>query len=79
MDWSFLIEGKEAMNVTTDSRKVCPGCVFVALKGEHFDGNDFVDQAKAAGATYVISGENALTELQDLARAWRNTASSNTG
>ena len=71
MDWSFLIEGKEAMNVTTDSRKVCPGCVFVALKGEHFDGNDFVDQAKAAGAAYVISGENALTELQDLARAWR--------
>lgn len=71
MDWSFLIEGKEAMNVTTDSRKVCPGCVFVALKGEHFDGNDFVEQAKAAGAEYIISGENALAELQDLARAWR--------
>ncbi len=59
------------MNVTTDSRKVCPGCVFVALKGEHFDGNDFVDQAKEAGAEYIISGENALAELQDLARAWR--------
>lgn len=71
MDWSFLIEGKEAMNVTTDSRKVCPGCVFVALKGEHFDGNDFVEQAKEAGAEYIISGENALAELQDLARAWR--------
>ena len=65
MDWSFLIEGKEAMNVTTDSRKVCPGCVFVALKGEHFDGNDFVEQAKEAGAEYIISGENALAELQD--------------
>ena len=71
MDWSFLIEGKEVMNVTTDSRKVCPGCVFVALKGEHFDGNDFVEQAKEAGAEYIISGENALAELQDLARAWR--------
>ncbi len=71
MDWSFLIEGKDAMNVTTDSRKVTKGCVFVALKGEHFDGNDFVDQAKAAGAEYVICGENALAELQDLARAWR--------
>ena len=59
------------MNVTTDSRKVTKGCVFVALKGEHFDGNDFVDQAKAAGAEYVICGENALAELQDLARAWR--------
>ena len=73
MDWSFLIQGKEALNVTTDSRKVTPGCIFVALKGEHFDGNDFADQAKAAGAAYVISGDNALAELQDLARAWRRT------
>ena len=71
MDWSFLIEGKESLNVTTDSRKVTAGCVFVALKGEHFDGNDFVEQARKEGAAYIISGENALAELQDLARAWR--------
>ena len=71
MNWSFLIDNKDALNVTTDSRKVSPGCIFVALKGEHFDGNDFVEQAKAQGAAYIISGENALTELQDLARAWR--------
>ena len=71
MDWSFLIADKDALNVTTDSRKVTKGCVFVALKGEHFDGNDFVEQAKEAGAEYIISGENALARLQDLARAWR--------
>ena len=71
MDWSFLIRNKSALNVTTDSRKVTPGSVFVALKGEHFDGNAFVEQAKADGAEYIICGENALTELQDLARAWR--------
>jgi len=71
MDWSFLIRNKESLFVTTDSRKVTSGAVFVALKGEHFDGNDFVDQAKAQGAEYVICGENALAELQDLARAWR--------
>jgi len=71
MDWSFLIRNKESLNVTTDSRKVTPGSVFVALKGEHFDGNAFVEQAKADGAEYIISGENALAELQDLARAWR--------
>ena len=71
MDWSFLIRNKESINVTTDSRKVVPGCVFVALKGEHFDGNDFVEQARRDGAEYIISGENALAELQDLARAWR--------
>ena len=71
MDWSFLIRNKSALNVTTDSRKVTSGSVFVALKGEHFDGNDFVEQAKQQGAAHVICGENALAELQDLARAWR--------
>ena len=71
MDWSFLIKNKTSINVTTDSRKVTPGCIFVALKGEHFDGNDFVEQAKQQGAEYVICGENALAQLQDLARAWR--------
>ena len=71
MDWNFLIKNRDSIIVTTDSRKVTPGCVFVALKGEHFDGNDYVEQAKASGAEYVIAGPNALTELQELAREWR--------
>ncbi len=71
MDWNFLIRNKSALSVTTDSRKVTPGCIFVALKGEHFDGNAFVEQARQDGAEYIISGDNALAELQDLARAWR--------
>ena len=36
--------------VTTDTRKLTPGCLFVALKGERFDAHDFADQAKAGGA-----------------------------
>ncbi len=71
MDWNFLIKNKESIHVTTDSRKVTSGSIFVALKGEHFDGNDFIDQARKDGAAYVICGENALRDLQDLARAWR--------
>ena len=71
MDWNFLIRNRESLYVTTDSRKVTPGCIFIALKGEHFDGNDFVDQARRDGAEYIISGENALAQLQNLARAWR--------
>lgn len=71
MDWSFLIRNNTSLNVTTDSRKITPGCIFVALKGEHFDGNDYVDQAIRDGASYVIKGPNALSELQDLAREWR--------
>ena len=75
MDWNFLIRNKSALFVTTDSRKVTSGSIFVALKGEHFDGNDFVDQARKDGAEYIISGENALRDLQDLARAWRRSLS----
>ena len=71
MDWNFLIRNKEALTVTTDSRKVAPGCIFVALRGEHFDGNQFVEQALRDGAAYVIKGEHALQDLQELARAWR--------
>ncbi|GHK35359.1 hypothetical protein ECZU06_24840 [Escherichia coli] len=30
--------------VTTDTRKLTPGCLFVALKGERFDAHDFADR-----------------------------------
>ncbi len=40
--------------VTTDSREIAPGCVFVAFPGERFDGHDFALQAIAQGAAYVV-------------------------
>ena len=55
MDWSFLTRNNESLTVTTDSRKITPGCVFVGLKGEHFDGNTFVAQALEMGAAYAIT------------------------
>jgi UDP-N-acetylmuramoyl-L-alanyl-D-glutamate--2,6-diaminopimelate ligase len=42
-------------NVTQDSRTVTAGTLFVALRGESFDGNRFAEQAAAAGATAVVS------------------------
>ena len=39
--------------VTTDSREVCPGCIFVAFPGERFDGHDFAAKALEEGAAYV--------------------------
>ena len=71
--------------ITTDSRKVEPGCVFVALKGEHFDGNDFAYQvANDNIASCVIADrkdlphherlfivEDSLTALQELAKLHR--------
>ncbi len=41
--------------IITDSRKVIPGCLFFALKGENFDGNSFASQAVAQGAAFAIS------------------------
>jgi UDP-N-acetylmuramoyl-tripeptide--D-alanyl-D-alanine ligase len=40
--------------VSTDSRSLKPGAVFVALKGEHFDGHQFLQQAKQQGAVAAI-------------------------
>ncbi|MCE1173450.1 MAG: UDP-N-acetylmuramoyl-tripeptide--D-alanyl-D-alanine ligase [Propionibacteriales bacterium] len=42
--------------VIIDSRKVSPGCLFVALAGERVDGHDFVGTAAAAGAAAVLVG-----------------------
>ena len=40
--------------VTTDSREVRPGCIFVAFPGEKFDGHDFAAKALENGAVYVV-------------------------
>ncbi len=36
--------------VSTDSRKIQPGCLFVPWVGERFDGHDYIDQALEGGA-----------------------------
>ena len=40
--------------VTTDSREVCPGCIFVAFPGEKFDGHNFAAKALENGALCVV-------------------------
>ncbi len=40
--------------ISTDSRSLRPGDLFVALTGEQFDGHQFVEQAVSRGATGVI-------------------------
>ncbi len=41
--------------ITTDSRQVKPGTVFVAIKGDTHDGHQFIEKAFSAGAVAVIS------------------------
>jgi len=44
----------EITDVTTDTRKLTPGCLFVALKGERFDAHDFAADAVKAGAGALL-------------------------
>jgi|AGTN01.2.fsa_nt_gi UDP-N-acetylmuramoyl-tripeptide--D-alanyl-D-alanine ligase len=41
--------------VTIDSRDAGPGALFVAIRGERFDGHDFIEAAFAAGAACCVS------------------------
>ncbi|NOT36510.1 MAG: UDP-N-acetylmuramoyl-tripeptide--D-alanyl-D-alanine ligase [Saprospiraceae bacterium] len=56
--------------ITTDSRKVQVGSIFLTLKGPNFNGNSFVEEALKKGAEYVICDEisnndNRVITVQD--------------
>ncbi len=74
----------KVQRVHTDTRSLQAGDLFVALKGERFDANDFLAEAKAAGAQAVIAHAGVAAagldglELEDsklalgaLGAAWR--------
>lgn len=47
------LEGKFS-SICTDTRKITPGCLFFALKGDNFDGNNFASQAVKEGALCAV-------------------------
>ena len=75
-DWTFT-------GVSTDSRHLQPGQLFVALRGPHFDGHNHVEEAKAKGAAGVVVSRDVSVDLPQvrvadtrlalgqLAGAWR--------
>ncbi|MGI6703609.1 MAG: Mur ligase family protein [Clostridia bacterium] len=44
--------------VTCDSRRVKPGFAFVAIRGEKEDGNDYIQEAIAKGASVIYTQDN---------------------
>ncbi len=50
--------------VSTDSRAIAPGDLFVALKGENFDGSDFIDSAVRDGAVAAMISEDQGARLK---------------
>src|SRR5438067_11408850 len=49
--------------VSTDSRTIKTGELFVALRGEHFDAHNFLEQVAKAGATGAIVSQDPPPEL----------------
>lgn len=49
-------------DIVTDSRKISAGVLFVALKGERFDGENFAREAADRGAAAVMVSNNCPTE-----------------
>ncbi len=50
-------------NVAIDSRNIPGSCLFVAVKGERFDGHDFIDKAVTNGAKAVLINKRKLKKL----------------
>ena len=48
------------IGVSTDTRTIKTGDVFVALEGENFDGHNFITQAENQGAIAVIVREDGI-------------------
>ena len=78
MTFQQLLDGAEILSqsgnpsitgVEYDSRRVHPGIVFVAMKGESSDGNRFIDQAIAAGAVAIVTDSQLETPRTGIAWA----------
>jgi UDP-N-acetylmuramoyl-L-alanyl-D-glutamate--2,6-diaminopimelate ligase len=77
MTFQQLLDGAEVLaqsgdpgttSVEYDSRRVKPGSVFVAMRGESSDGNRFIDQAIATGAVAIVT--DSETEKPRANVAW---------
>lgn len=77
---------KKSSGASTDTRKIEPGSMFFALKGDKFNANEFAAHALEAGAAYAVIDEaefarderfilvdDVLKALQDLANVHRKT------
>src|SRR5436190_17110101 len=75
----------QSHKVSTDTRKIIPGSVFFALKGDRFNANEFAAEALQKGASHAVIDEekyavddryivvdDVLKTLQQLARHHRD-------
>jgi UDP-N-acetylmuramoyl-tripeptide--D-alanyl-D-alanine ligase len=56
----------QSSGVCTDTRKISEKSLFVALKGDNFDGNTFVKQAIESGASFAITSVSEYANQQNI-------------
>lgn len=52
--------------ISTDSRQIAAGELFIALRGDNFDGHRFIDVAQASGAAAAVVANGATEEIRSL-------------
>ncbi|HET7371557.1 MAG TPA: UDP-N-acetylmuramoyl-tripeptide--D-alanyl-D-alanine ligase [Gammaproteobacteria bacterium] len=74
---------REFTAITSDTRNDVTGSLFVAIRGEHFDGHRFIDAAIAGGAAGIVAERDqverrnddvAIFPVDDTLAAWRRIA-----
>lgn len=84
VDSAVMTADAEVNGLTTDSRHIRKGDLFLALRGEHFDAHDFLANVALAGASAVVAEyvppgfplpalivPDSKLALQEIARHWR--------
>ena len=84
LDGTLSGEDNNFVSVSTDTRDLTPGSLYFALKGESFDGHDYLSQAQQAGAIAAVVNETqaantstvgfSLIEVKDTRKALGNLA-----
>lgn len=78
-----LLNKTQYIKISTDTRTLKQGDIYLALKGDSFDGHQFIDQALSLGADIIISEQkhadskikvvtNTLETYHQLANEYRN-------
>lgn len=80
----FALTWQRGQHLSTDTRSIRPGELFLALEGEQFDGHDYLEVAREAGAAAAVVARadtavdlpqfvlgDTRAALQRIARVWR--------
>jgi UDP-N-acetylmuramoyl-tripeptide--D-alanyl-D-alanine ligase len=59
-------------SISTDTRLLKKNSLFIAIKGENFDGNDFVDEALSKGSNIIIADNKRFKKNKDKRIIWVN-------